>query len=128
MSKLLEGAYRSYRIEGRSRMDVDTFFSRIRGELISLINRDLTNLNSARVRMTTWIRVTQEFEYLMEINRVELAFNSRMTEVHRGSDVDGIVDGSHMKMQIENPALANSKFRFNQVLFLEVSFHQLDLT
>ena len=32
------GAYRSYRIEGRSRKDVDTFFSRIRGELISLIN------------------------------------------------------------------------------------------
>ena len=29
------GAYRSYRINGRSGMDVDTLFSHIRGELIS---------------------------------------------------------------------------------------------
>ena len=46
----------------------------------------------------------------MEIDRIDLAFNSRMTKVHRGSDLDGIVNGmtAHMKMQIENPALANS--------------------
>ena len=31
-------AYRSYRVNGRPRMDVDIFFSRIRGDLISLIN------------------------------------------------------------------------------------------
>ena len=37
-------------------MDVDTFFSRIRRELIGLIVRELTILNSARVQMTTWIR------------------------------------------------------------------------
>ena len=53
-------AYRSYRIDGR--MDVDTFFSCIRGELISLINRELTELTSARVQMTTWIRFIQEFD------------------------------------------------------------------
>ena len=29
-------------------MDVDTFFSHIRGELINLINRELTDLNSAK--------------------------------------------------------------------------------
>ena len=38
------GAYRSYRIDGRSRMDVDTLFSHIRRELIGLINRELTNV------------------------------------------------------------------------------------
>ena len=119
------GAYRSYRIDGRSRMDVDTFFSHIRGELISLINRELTELNSARVQMTTWIRFIQEFNDIVEVDRVELAFNSRMTEMHRGSDLDGMVDRmiTHMKTQIENPALANSKFRFNAVLFLDVNFH-----
>ena len=47
------GAYRSYRINGRSRMDVVTFFSHIRGELISLINQELTDLNSARIQTTT---------------------------------------------------------------------------
>ena len=84
-------------------MDVDTFFSRIRGELISLINREVTHLNSARVQTTTWIRFIQEFDDKVEIDRVELAFDSRMTQVHRGSDLDGIVDGmiTHMKMQIK---------------------------
>ena len=31
------GAYRSYRVNGRPRMDVETFFHRIRGDLIDLI-------------------------------------------------------------------------------------------
>ena len=123
-------AYRSYRIEGRSRMDVDTFFSLIRRELIDLINQELTDLNSARVQMTMWIRFIQEFDDVVEIDRVELAFNSRMTDVHQSSDLGGIVDGmiAHMKTQIENPAWANSRFRFDEVLLLNINFHQLNLT
>ena len=75
--------------------------------------------------MTTWVRFIQEFDDVVEVDRVELAFNSRMTEVHQGSDLDGMVDGmiAHMKSQIENPALANSRFRFDSVLFLDVNFH-----
>ena len=118
------GAYRSYRVNGRPRMDVDTFFSCIRGELISLITRELTDLNSARVQMTTWIR------FIKDDDRVELAFNSKMTNVHQGSDLEQIVDEmiAHMKTQIENPALLNSRFRFDEVLFLDVNFHWLNLT
>ena len=33
-----------------------------------------------------------------------------------------------MKEQIENPALLNSKFVFNEVLYIDVDFHQLNLT
>ena len=53
-----------------------------------------------------------------------------MTNVHRGSDLDQIVDGmiAHMKTQIENSALLNSRFRFNEVLFPDISFHWLNLT
>ena len=46
-------AYRSSRINGKSRMDVDTFFDRIRQNRIDLINRELTDLGSARVQTTT---------------------------------------------------------------------------
>ena len=51
-------------------------------------------------------------------------------EVHQGSDLDGIVDGmiAHMKTQIENPTVVNSRFRFDQVLLLDVNFHWLNLT
>ena len=53
-----------------------------------------------------------------------------MTGVFRSSNLDQIVDGiiNHMMEQIENPDLINSRFRFDQVLFPDVSFHQLNLT
>ena len=57
-------------------MNVDTFFNCIRGDLIDLIKRELTDLNSARVQMATWIR------FIKDNDQVELAFNSRMTNVH----------------------------------------------
>ena len=44
------GAYRSYRIDGRSRMDVGTLFDRIGWALIDLIRQELNRLNSARVK------------------------------------------------------------------------------
>ena len=112
------GAYRSYRVNGRPRMDVETFFNRIRGDLIDLIKRELTDLNSARVQPTTWIR------FVKDNDQVELAFNSRMTSVYQGSNLDQIVDEmiAHMKTQIENPALLNSRFRFDEVLFLDINF------
>ena len=123
-------AYRSYRVNGRSRMDVETFFDRTRGELISLITRELTDLNSVMVQTTREIRFVQEFDDAVENDRVELAFNSRMMNLYRGSNLDVLVDGmiTHMKAQIENPALLNSRFRFNAVLFLDSNFHRLDLT
>ena len=105
-------------------MDVDTLFSRIREDLIELIKRELNDLNSVRIQTTTWIRFARDED------RVELAFNSRMTNVHQGSGLDQIVDGTiaHMKTQIENPALLNGRFRFDEVLFLDVNFHLLNLT
>ena len=128
------GAYRSYRINGKPKIDVDTFFNRIGKRLIELIELELKTRTSARIQMTAWIRFVrndgggggggggQE--------RVELAFNSLMTSVYRGSEMDQIVDGmiANMKFQIENPVLLNSRFVFDEFLYLDVNFHQLNLT
>ena len=132
------GAYRSYRINGRTKIDVDTFFNRIRKELIELIKRELKTQTSARIQMTGWIRFVRDGSprgpgkaHDQEgQERVELAFNSLMTSVYRGSDMDQIVDGmiANMKFQIENPALLNSRFVFNEFLYLDINFHQLNLT
>ena len=99
IEQAFDGAYRSYRIDRRPRMDADTFFNRIRRELISLITRELTVLNSARAQTTMWIR------FIKDDDRVELAFNSRMTNVHRGSKSDQIVDEmiAHMKLRSRIP-------------------------
>ena len=45
-----------------------------------------------------------------------------MTSVYRGSKPDQIVGGliDNMKFQIENPALLNSRFVFDEVLYLDV--------
>ena len=115
-------------------MDVDTFFDRIRQNLIGLVNRELTDLGSARVQTTAWIRFRQaledDFGNIIGVNRVELFFNSWIMDIYEGSDLNEIVNEmfAHMQTQIENPALVNSRFVFDEVLFLNVSFYQLNLT
>ena len=125
-SRLLEGAfgraYRRYRIDGGPRMDPDTFFNRIRRSLIELLKRE-SRTGAVRAQTTTWIRFKKDDEL------VELAFNSRMMNVYNLSNIDEIVDEmiNHMKEQIENPALLNSRFVFDEVLFTNVDFCQLNL-
>ena len=131
------GAYRSYRINGKPKLDVDTFFNRIRKELIELIKRELKTRTSARIQTTAWIRFIRdgpprgpgEAHDEEGQERVELAFNSLMTSVYQGSEMDQIVDGmiANMKFQIENPALLNSRFVFDKFLYLDANFHQLNL-
>ena len=132
------GAYRSYRIHRRPKIDVDTFFNRIGKRLIELIERELKTRTSARIQTTAWIRFIRdgpprgpgEAHDKEGQERVELAFNSLMTSVYRGSEMDQIVDGmiTNMKFQIENPALLNTRFVFEEFLYLDVNFHQLNLT
>ena len=131
------GAYRSYRINGKPKLDVDTFFNRIRKELIELIKRELKTRTSARIQTTAWIRFVRDGlprgpgkahdEEGQE--RIELAFNSLMMSVYRGSETDQIVDRTiaNMKFQVENPALLNSRFVFDEFLYLDINFHHLNL-
>ena len=108
------GAYRSYRINGRPKIDADMFFNRIGKRLIELIERELKIRTSARIQTTARIRFVRDGpprgpgeahdEECQET--VELAFNSLMTSVYRGPETDQIVDRmiANMKFQIENPA------------------------
>ena len=127
LEQAFRGAYRSYRVNGKPKIDVDTFFDRIRKELIGLIERELKTRTSARIQTTAWIRFVRDDEEGQE--RIELAFNSLMTSVYQGSKTDQIVDGmiANMKFQIENPALLNSRFVFDEFLYLDANFHQLNL-
>ena len=112
------GAYRRYRIDGLPSMDPDTFFSRVRKFLIELLTKE-SRTGAIRLQATTWIRFRKEVEM------VELAFNSRMLNVYNLSDMNEIVNAmiSHMAQQIENPALSDSKFVFDEVLHMDVNFH-----
>ena len=104
-------------------MDPDTFLNRIRRSLIELLKRE-SRTGAVRAQTTPWIRFKKDDEL------VELSFNSRMMNVYNLSDLDEIVNEmiNHTKEQIENPALLNSRFVFDEVLFTNVDFHQLNLT
>ena len=83
LEQAFDRAYRSYRINGSSRMDVNTCFDRIGQNLIDLISRKLTDLNSARIQTTIWIRFRIEYEEGI-IDRVRLPFNSWMMDIFQG--------------------------------------------
>ena len=114
------------------------FFNRIGKRLIELIEQELKTRTSARIQTTAWFRFIRDGPPMGPgeahdeegQERVELAFNSLMTSVYRGSVMDQIVDGmiANMKFQIENPALLDSRFVFDEFLYLAVNFHQLNLT
>ena len=107
---------------------METFFDIIGRALINLIRRELNSLNSAKVQTTAWIRFVREDEEGQE--RVELAFNSLMTNIYRVSDLFKIVNEmiANMKFQIENPALLNIRFVFDEVLHIDANFYQINLT
>ena len=118
------GAYRRYRIDGMpGKMDPDIFFNRIRGFLIELLKKE-SRMGAVRNQTMTWIRFRKDDEL------VELAFNSRMMNVYKLSNMDEIVNKmiAHMKGQIENLALLNNRFVFDEVQYMDVDFHQLNLT
>ena len=97
--------------------------NRIRRFLIDLLKKELRT-GAVRAQTTTWIRFRKNGEF------VELAFNSRMMNVYNLSDMNEIVNEiiAYMHWQIKNPALLNSRFVFDEVLYIDVDFHKLNLT
>ena len=82
------------------------------------------------VQTTTWIlfkvEVKGEDGSIIKVDMVKKAFNSQMTEVLQGSDLGEMINEmfAHMKTQVQNLALVNSRFVFDRVLFLDVNFHK----
>ena len=115
-------------------MDVETFLKETRGSVANLITKELQDLDTAKVQTTAWIRFKVEMDdgdgNVIRIDMVDKTFNSRMMEVFQGSNWNEVIDEmfAYMRTQIENLALANNRFMFNRVLFLDINFHQLNLT
>ena len=104
-------------------MDTDTFFARVRRFLIDLLSKE-SRTGAVLSQPMTWIRFRKDREM------TELAFNSRMLNIYNLSNMNEIVNVmiTHMAQQIENPALLDSKFVFDEVIHMDVDFHRLNLT
>ena len=55
MGKAFRRAHQSFRINRRSRMDVETFLKETRGSVAYLITKELQDLDWANVQMIAWI-------------------------------------------------------------------------
>ena len=91
--------------------------------LVDLIKCE-TSREAVRTQATTWIRFSKGQE------RVDLAFNSRMLAAYGLNDIAELVDRmiTHMIKQIENPALRDRRFVFEEVIGTDIDFHRLNLT
>ena len=100
-------------------MDTNMFFARVRRFLIDLLTKE-SRTGAMRSQSMTWIRFKKDGEM------IELTFNSRMLNVYNLSNMNEIVNVmiTHMAQQIENPALSDSKFVFDEVIPMDVDFHR----
>ena len=62
--------------------------------------------------------------------RVEMQFNSLMTEFFEVSDINGLIQRmlAHIKAQVENLRMPESGFSLDKIMHLYINFHRLALT
>ena len=136
-----DNAYKRYRINGvgesstsKEKIDVNAFFEKIRQVMIDLIQRQLQELHSTKIQTTTWIKWRKEELSIIneepDVILVNKAFNSNMTEVFQGSDLNEVLNEifAHIKTQIENPKPPASEFTIDHILYLDIDFYKLKLT
>ena len=113
---------------------METFLKEPTGFVTNLITKEHQDLDSVKVQTDAWIQFKVEVEgkdgSINKVNEVRKLFNRWMMEVFQGSDLGEIIEEMfvHMKTQVENPALANSRFVFDRVLLLNANVHRLNLT
>ena len=61
--------------------------------------------------------------------KVEMPFNSLMTEFFEGSHTDELLQHrlAHTEAQLENPQMCLSGFMINEIMHLHINFHKLVL-
>ena len=106
-------------------MNIERYFElKIEG-LKRLIEDQLKDLGSVKVQTTLWVKWVMDGDIF-----VDKAFNSKMTEVFQDSNLNEIITQltTHMKRQVENPALPRSGFTVHSIVYLDIDFHKLNLT
>ena len=86
--------YRSFRIDGRGKNDVDSYIAFVKPAIRKLVKEQVKALLAAKVQMHLWVMWDKEEVAVFEEERtthevkVEKVFNSAMPELFQGSQVD----------------------------------------
>ena len=146
----LKGAFRSFRSPGLPKADVDTYTERITPHINKLVEDQVGELGSAKVQLSMWVKWKKQEEIAIQLDPeemqklgipegqapgvydiiVENVFNSKMTEVFQGSNIEELLQNmfAYIKTQIENPKLPKSGFTLDSITQLDIGFHKLTLT
>ena len=147
--RALKEAYKSFVVPGLPKADVDSYIEKVKPYVKSLIEKQLEEMNSAKVIMTLWVRWkkplpkpafspdAEDHEGAEDIEgtgdqyiRIEMLFNSLMTEFFNGSNIEELLERmfAHIKTQTENPKFPESGFTLDHIMHLYINFHKLALT
>ena len=107
-------------------------------------------MGPAKIIMTLWVRWKKRIISLIELDsedaknnqdlddvttgdnyiRVEIPFNSLMTEFFEASDINDLIQCmlAYIKAQTENPKFPESGFTLDKIMHLYINFHRLVLT
>ena len=153
-AEAMNGAYKSFRMDGRGKTDVDSYVELVKPEVQKLVEEQVGVLDAAKVQMHLWVMWKKRERLMIQLNeddmqgwsekekqtwlesdgthetKVDKVFNSAMTEIFRGSNVEDLLSVmfAHIKTQVEHPALPKSGFTLDHIMHLDIDFHQLVLT
>ena len=55
LAEAMNGAYKSFRVDGRGKTDVDSYIALVKPRIHKLIEEQVKELNAAKVQMHLWI-------------------------------------------------------------------------
>ena len=149
--RALRTAYRSFVMPGKPKTDIDSYSDQAKLYIKTLIENQLKKMGSAKIIMTLYVSWKKLKEQpLIELDhedvknakelddgntgdnhiRVEMPFNSLMTEFFEGSDISHLIQSmlEHIEAQTENPKFPESGFTLDKIMHLFINFHRLVLT
>ena len=147
--RALKGAYGSFVISGAPKTDTDSYFDQTKPHIKMLIKIQLKEMGSANIIMILWVKWKKPIMPLIELDpedvesaqdldgntgdngtRVEMPFNSLMTEFFEGSYINDLMQCmlAHIKTKVENPRMPENSFTLNKIMHLCINFDRLELT
>ena len=137
-------------IPGTPKTDIDSYFDQTKPHIKTLIKNQFKEMGSSKIIMTLWVIWKKPIEQsLIELDtedaknaqelddgtgdnyiKVEMTFNSLMTEFFEGSDTNYLIQRmpAHIKTQTENPKFPGNGFSLDKIMHLSINFHRLVLT
>ena len=111
VEQAFEKGHRRFMIGGGN-VNIKRYIELNTEKLKTLIEDQLRDLGSVKVQTTLWVKWVMDGDIF-----VDKAFNSKMTEIFQESNLGEVIEKltTHMKTQMENPALPRSVFTVHNI-------------